>query len=185
MRGGRIAMLAALAFPALTFGQDKVSPEPPYRVEHRMESGTGQIKTGAPGGVLLTLENLSVNGRARFTFKDGDSPTRFTVRLAKFGPAREVLVGNGRVTLTGGQSIVGSSALRFDESGKPALAEGVTAYTLTLEQHKDGNLDVHVRCAPGRSLGKDLTLGWAKQQIGPVLRGGGAVPAGRVIINRN
>jgi len=165
---GRIALLAALTFPAFSLARDTASPEPPFRVEHRLMSGSASVKVENTRGALVRIDGTSHSGQVSLTFKDGDSPTRFTVRLGKFGPAQSVSVGNGQVSLTAGQA----RALRFDRFGKAARTEEDVAFTLALEQSKDGDLDVLVRCAPGKSLGKEITFGWTKQQQGPDFRGG-------------
>src|SRR4051812_24372678 len=98
-----VALLSAVfIFPALSVVRpsDPASPEPPFRVDHRFEAGSGKAGIDVGRAVLIKLEGVSPSGQARFTFKDGMAPPRFTIRLAGAGPLQHLSVGNGRFTLT-------------------------------------------------------------------------------------
>jgi hypothetical protein len=161
-----ISLAGMLLLGALGAGQaaDDPSPEPPADVTWTTELGscTATVKSG-PGGPTIRLTTATVSGGGSLRFKDGTTPARFTIRIMnKRNYAQSFTLSDGTYTLRGTSPTgAGKSVTYWDRGGREVdLARA--AVTLSLETTKDGHIDIHVRCARGVELGKQISVNWSR-----------------------
>jgi|SRR4051794_16419330 len=173
MRFGTLFLCAALICPAVATGQNKdKDAEPAPGFESRVDNGSANIALDTSKGTLVKMTNLAHQGSARLTFKDGHAPVRFTVRLGQVQTIQNITIGNGKLSFPG-QNLGSPEAVSyFDEQGRALGSSSNAAYTLRLEKHNNGDIDVHLSCPPGASLGKEVNVNWTRYNNFGFKRGG-------------
>jgi hypothetical protein len=147
------------------------SPEPPANVSWTTERGasTATVESG-PRGPTVRIAGAAITGGGSLRFKDGMTPARFTIRMMDTKrPMQTITLSDGTFTLRGDVTAAsGKSVTYWDRAGR-SVGLARAAVTLTLEHTKDGHLDIHVRCARGVELGKEVKLSWSRNIRGKMI----------------
>jgi hypothetical protein len=112
---------------------------------------------------VIRLTGATINGAGRLKFKDGTTPSRFTIRMmSNKRPTQSFTLTDGTYTLRGTSMAGTEKSITYWVRGGREVDLARAAVTLTVEHTKDGHLDVHVRCARGVDLGTELRVNWSR-----------------------
>jgi hypothetical protein len=164
-------MLLLGAVASLRAAED-VSPEPPANVTWTTErgAGTAAVESG-PRGLTIRLTGTGLTGGGSLRFKDGMAATRFTIRMMNNKrPTQSITLSNGTLTLRGDITTGSGKVVSYFDRDGHSVGLARAAVTLTLEQTKDGHLDIHVRCARGVELGKEVRVSWSRNIRGKMMK---------------
>jgi hypothetical protein len=164
-------MLLLGPLPAV-WAADDPSPEPPADVTWTSELGSSTATVeGGPRGPTIRVTASTVTGTGSVKFKDGKTPAHFTIRMMNNKRAGQSFTLSDGTFILKGDSIAGTGkSVSYWDRGGRSVDLARAAVTLTLEPTKDGHLDIHIRCAKGVELGKELKVNWSRGFRGKMLK---------------